>query len=152
MKTDRRYFTITSNGTPAAVAPVAADDDPSAEEQSGSHWNLAEWHGKKLVDRDGDKIGKLEEVYVDVESDEPMFGTVKEGHFGRHLTFVPLHGITIGPDYLQVAVSREQIKDAPNLEVQGGELAQEDESDLYHHYKLNYTPPETESGRRLARR
>ena len=41
--------------------------------------NLAEWRGKSLVDRDGDKIGKLEDVYVDVETDEPMFGTVKEG-------------------------------------------------------------------------
>jgi hypothetical protein len=43
-----------------------------------------------LVDRDGEKIGKLEDVYVDVETDEPMFGTVKEGLIGRHLTFVPL--------------------------------------------------------------
>ena len=61
------------------------------------HQNIAEWHGKDLVDRDGEKIGKLEDVYVDVETDEPMFGTVKEGSFGRHLTFVPLSGLTIGP-------------------------------------------------------
>jgi hypothetical protein len=60
------------------------------------HQNLAEWHGKDLVDQDGHKIGKLEGVYVDVETDEPMFGTVKEGLFARHLTFVPLGGITIG--------------------------------------------------------
>ena len=32
------------------------------------------------------------------------------------------------------------------------ELSQADESRLYHHYELNYTPPDTESGRRLARR
>ena len=55
-----------------------------------THRNIAEWHGKQLVDSDGDKIGKLEDVYVDVETDEPMFGTVKEGLIGRHLTFVPL--------------------------------------------------------------
>ena len=30
--------------------------------------NIAEWRGTDLVDRDGDKIGKLEDVYVDVES------------------------------------------------------------------------------------
>jgi PRC-barrel domain len=51
------------------------------------HHNLAEWHGKDLVDRNGKKIGKLEDVYVDVETDEPMFGTVKEGLFARHLAF-----------------------------------------------------------------
>jgi hypothetical protein len=29
------------------------------------HQNLAEWHGKDLVDQDGHKIGKLEGVYVE---------------------------------------------------------------------------------------
>jgi hypothetical protein len=117
-----------------------------------THQNIAEWQGKQLVDRDDEKIGKLEAVYVDVENDEPMFGTVKEGLIGRHLTFVPLGGITIGPDNLQVAVSKEQVKDAPNIELQGDELSQTDEKSLYHYYGLNYTPPATESGRRLARR
>jgi uncharacterized protein YrrD len=116
------------------------------------HQNIAEWHGKNLVDRDGDKIGKLEDVYVDVETDEPIFGTVKEGLISRHLTFVPLEGITIGPDNLRVGVSKEQVKDAPNIDMRGDELSQTDESALYHHYQLNYTPPDTESGRRLARR
>ncbi len=116
------------------------------------HQNIAEWHGKDLVDRDGDKIGKLGDVYVDVETDEPMFGTVKEGLFLGHLTFVPLRGLTIGPDNLQVTVSRDEVRDAPNIETHGDELSQSDESALYHHYQLNYTPPETESGRRLARR
>jgi hypothetical protein len=123
-----------------------------AEQQNFRNQNIAEWRGKTLVDRDGDKIGKLEDVYVDVETDEPMFGTVKEGLFGRHLTFVPMAGLTIGPDELQVAVSKEQVKDAPNIEHEGDELSSADESALYHHYELNYTPPQTESGRRLARR
>jgi uncharacterized protein YrrD len=106
------------------------------------HENIAEWHGKDLVDRDGEKIGKLEDVYVyvEVETDEPMFGTVKEGLFARHLTFVPLRRLTIGPDNLQVAVSREQVQDAPNIETHGDELSQTGESALYHHYQLNYTP------------
>ena len=116
------------------------------------HQNIAEWHGKTLVDRDGQKIGKLQDVYVDVETEEPMFGTVKEGFIGRHLTFVPRGGIKVGPDELQVAVTREQIKAAPNIEQHGEELSQADESALYHHYELNYTPPNTASGRRLARR
>jgi hypothetical protein len=122
------------------------------QRKMATHQNIAEWHGKDLVDRDGEKIGKLEDVYVDVETDEPMFGTVKEGLFARHLTFVPLHGLTIGPDNLQVAVSREQVQEAPNIDIHGDELSQTGESALYHHYQLNYTPPESESGRRLARR
>jgi len=122
------------------------------EHPQDSEWNVAEWHGKMLLDRDGEKIGKLQDVYVDVETDEPQFGTVKEGLIGRHLTFVPLGGLKVGPDDLQVAVSRQQVKDAPNIEQHGEELSQADESALYHHYELNYTAPNTPSGRRLARR
>jgi sporulation protein YlmC with PRC-barrel domain len=58
---------------------------------------LPQWHGKMLVDRDGEKIGKLHDVYVDVENDEPQFATVKEGLIGRHLTFGRLGRIKVGP-------------------------------------------------------
>ena len=122
-------------------------DDPDR-----ASWNVAEWHGKMLVDSNGEKIGKLQDVYVDVETDEPQFATVKEGFVGRHLTFVPLGGIQIGPDVLQVPVTKEQVRTAPSLALHGEELSQADESALYHHFELNYTPPGTESGRRLARR
>lgn len=50
---------------------------------------------------------------MDVETDEPVFGTVKEGFIGRHLTFVPLQGAVVSPDGLQVRVSKEQVQDAP---------------------------------------
>jgi hypothetical protein len=43
-------------------------------------------------------------------------------------------------------------RSAPDIALDGDELSQRDESDLYHHYQLNYTPPATESGRRLAQR
>ena len=121
-------------------------------DDSEAKWSVAEWHGKMLIDRDGEKIGKLQDVYVDVETDEPQFATVKEGFFDRHLTFVPLGGVQIGPDELQVAVSKDRVRSAPDLEMHGEELSQEDESALYHHFEMNYTPPTTPSGRRLARR
>lgn len=117
-----------------------------------ANWSVAEWHGRMLLDQNGEKIGKLQDVYVDVETDVPQFATVKEGLIGRHLTFVPLGGVQIGPDDLQVAVTKEQVRTAPDIEMHGEELSQADESTLYHHFELNYTPPSTESGRRLARR
>lgn len=123
-----------------------------SDDQNDAAFNVADWHGKLLVDLAGQKIGKLEDVYVDVETDVPQFATVKEGFIGRHLTFVPLAGVRLGPGELQVAVTKEQVQAAPNIEQHGEELSQADESALYHHYELNYTPPDTESGRRLARR
>ncbi len=61
-------------------------------------------------------------------------------------------GTTVGPDELKVVVSRDLVKSAPSIEQHGEELSQAGESALYHHFELNYTPPNTESGRRLARR
>jgi sporulation protein YlmC with PRC-barrel domain len=121
-------------------------------QQGQDQWNVAEWHGKMLLDRNGEKIGKLQDVYVDVETGQPQFATVKEGNIGRNLTFVPLGGIRIGPDDLQVTVAKDQVKSAPDIEMHGGELPRDDESALYHHFELNYAPPGTQSGRRLAHR
>lgn len=120
--------------------------------QGKAQWNMAEWHDKMLLDRNGAKIGKLQDIYVDVETDEPQFATVKEGFIGRHLTFVPLRGVQISPDGLQVAVTKELVRSAPDIEMHGDELSQADESTLYHHFEMNYTAISTESGRRLARR
>jgi sporulation protein YlmC with PRC-barrel domain len=63
-----------------------------ADEPGEARLNVADWHGKLIIDRDGEKIGKLQDVYVDVETDVPQFATVKEGFIDRHLTFVPLGG------------------------------------------------------------
>jgi hypothetical protein len=45
-----------------------------------------------------------------------------------------------------------QVQSAPDIEMHGEELSQADESTLYHHFELNYTPISTQRGRRLARR
>ena len=36
------------------------------EDQNQATWSVTEWHGKTLVDRDGENIGNLQDVYVDV--------------------------------------------------------------------------------------
>ena len=139
----------------SAVEPAAEETDSGTDgEPAVSHRDFSEWHGKTLIDRNGENIGKLEDVYFDIETDLPQFATIKEGGLltRRHLTFVPLSEVTIGPDNLQVAVSKAQVKDAPTLELEGDELSGKDESALYHYFELNYTPSNTPSGRRLARR
>ena len=139
----------------ASVGDSAHHSPQPGESENDSvvtHRDFAEWHGKDLIDPAGETIGKLEDVYFDVETDQPQFATIKEGLIGRHLTFVPLNDVTIGPDSLQVSVSKAQVKSAPNIALEGDDLSQADESILYHYYQLNYTHSETPSGRRLARR
>jgi sporulation protein YlmC with PRC-barrel domain len=115
------------------------------------HAKLSDWRGKDVLDRDGEKIGKLEEVYVDTETDAEAFGTVKEGLIGKHLTFVPLQDVTASPDYLQVPVTKSLVKEAPNIGTDA-ELSTFDEEGVYRHYGISYAPPSTPSGRRLGRR
>jgi uncharacterized protein YrrD len=140
--------------TDESVVETATTDDVDtvSSESASAKWTAGEWLGKSILDRDGERIGKLRDVYVDVETDAPMFGTVREGVFARHLTFVPLIGVQVSPDSLQVTASKEQVRSAPDIEMQGEELSQSDESVLYHHFEQNYTPIANESGRRLARR
>jgi PRC-barrel domain len=139
-------------GTDAPRNDEVPAEAAEGDEQGHARWAVGEWLGKRIVDCDGEKIGNLQDVYVDVETDEPQFGTVKEGVFNRHLTFVPLAGVQVSPQSLQVTATKEQVRSAPDIELQGEELSQADESRLYHHFEQNYTPINTESGRRLARR
>ena len=127
-------------------------DSVSTDEHVHVHVTASEWLGMPIIDRDGERLGKLRDIYVDVETDVPQFGTVKEGVFTHHLTFVPLAGVRVSPDHIQITATKDQVRAAPNMELQGGELSQADEKTLYHHFELNYTPIQSASGRRLARR
>src|SRR3954463_8978811 len=112
---------------------------------------LGDWRGKDVLDRDGEKIGKLEDVYTDTETDPEEFGTLNGGLSSKSLTVGPLHDVTTSPDYLQVPVSRSLVNEAPNIDTDA-ELSSFDEEGVYRHYGLTYPPPTTPSGRRLGRR
>jgi uncharacterized protein (TIGR02271 family) len=91
------------------------------------------WRGHTLVDRDGDKIGKIEDVYLDRGTGEPEWVAVKTGLFGTNVSFVPVQGATPQGDDIQVAYEKALVKDAPNVDPDG-ELSPEEERRLYQHY------------------
>jgi uncharacterized protein (TIGR02271 family) len=95
--------------------------------------DIETWRGRTLVDRDGDKIGKVEDVYLDRSSGEPEWVAVKTGLFGSNVSFVPIHGADTAGDDLRVAYEKDQVKDAPNVDPDG-ELSPEEERRLYQHY------------------
>lgn len=76
------------------------------------------WRGQDVVDRDGEKLGKLEDVYVDLASDEPGLAAVKSGVLGRKVRLVPLEGASFARDAVRVPVAKERFEDAPEA---GGE-------------------------------
>ena len=75
--------------------------------------------GKHAVDSDGDKIGTIEQVYLNDASGQPEWVTVKTGLFGRKESFAPLQGATDRGDDVQLAVSKDVVKGAPNVDSDG---------------------------------
>jgi uncharacterized protein (TIGR02271 family) len=95
--------------------------------------DIRTWRGRTLVDRDGDKIGKIEDIYLDRSSGEPEWVAVKTGLFGSSVSFVPIHDAEPTGDDLRVEYEKDQVKDAPNVDPDG-ELSPEEERRLYKHY------------------
>jgi uncharacterized protein (TIGR02271 family) len=92
------------------------------------------WKGRKLVDRDGDKIGSIEDIYLDRSSGEPEWVAVKTGLFGSNVSFVPIGEASAqGADEIRVPYEKDLVKDAPNVDADG-ELSPEEEQRLYSHY------------------
>ncbi len=113
--------------------------------------DIREWRGHDVVAGDGHKIGTLESIYVDTATDQPSFATITTGMpTRRRLVFVPLAGASVGPGYLRVAHTKEQVRNAPSIDTDG-ELLARDEPAVFEHYQLAYSPG-TGGERRLARR
>src|SRR3954451_1016569 len=112
--------------------------------------NIGDWRGQEVVDPNGEKLGKLEEVYYDGETDQPAFVAVKTGLVSKSLTLVPLDRASVGRDYVRVDRAKHEFKKAPSFDTDV-ELTLDDEAATYRHYGLDYTPA-GEGARRLAKR
>jgi hypothetical protein len=111
--------------------------------------DIREWRGHDVVDVDGHKIGTLEAVYVDTDTDQPSFATVRIGlptHY--RLVFAPLAGATVGPGHVRLAHAKKQVKHAPSIETDR-ELPAGDEEAVFAHYHLPYRAAPNQ--RQLAR-
>lgn len=113
--------------------------------------NIRDWQGKDVLDPDGEKIGEVEDVYFDIETDQPRFLCVKAGWPRHRIALIPVSGVTATPDHLTVAVTKDTAKKAPGVEP-GGELSADIEKELFGYYALPYRAARTPGGRRLVRR
>jgi len=89
-----------------------------------------------VVDQNGDKIGKVGQVYLDDDSGEPSWVTVKTGLFGTSETFVPLRGASVQGEQVRVPFNADQVKNAPRVEADGSITPQE-EKELFAFYDTN---------------
>jgi uncharacterized protein (TIGR02271 family) len=95
--------------------------------------DVQQFVGRAAVDSEGSKVGKIGQVYLDQQTGMPLWVTVATGMFGIRQSFAPLYGARVSGDEVTLAVSKEQIKDAPNVDDGGGIDASEQDA-LYRHY------------------
>ncbi|SHN88345.1 conserved domain-containing protein, partial [Geodermatophilus obscurus] len=91
--------------------------------------------GTTAIDADGDKIGKVSEVYLDDETGRPEWATVHTGLFGTKETFVPLAQAELSGEQLRFPYDKAKVKDAPKVDTDG-HLSPQEEQELYRYYGL----------------
>ena len=101
--------------------------------------------GQDLYDRGGDKLGTIEEIYLDNDTNQPEWVLINTGLFGTKSTFVPLLDASDEGDTLRVPYEKAQVKDAPKVDPDG-QLSQREEAELYSHYGLEYSETQSNSG------
>jgi uncharacterized protein (TIGR02271 family) len=106
---------------------------------------VTRWRGRTMIAGDGDKIGKIDEIYLDEETGRPEWALVNTGLLGMKSNFVPLTGAEPVGEEVRVEYSKDQVKEAPGVDPDG-QLSQQEEAALYRHYGLEYSQRRSGSG------
>jgi hypothetical protein len=99
-----------------------------------------DWRGRSVLDRDGESIGTLKEIYLD-EADRPHWGSVHTGLLGLRQTLVPLDRAQAREGTLQLPFDRQHVQAAPNLDPDV-QLTADEEQQLYEHYGQTESVPD----------
>jgi uncharacterized protein (TIGR02271 family) len=91
-----------------------------------------------MVGADGQKIGKISDIYEDPDTGKPEWATVNTGLLGTKSSFVPLAGAAPSGEDVRARVTKDQVKDAPGVENDGA-LSEDEERRLFEHYGVPYT-------------
>jgi uncharacterized protein (TIGR02271 family) len=93
--------------------------------------------GQELTGGDGERIGKIDEIYLDTETDQPEWALVTTGLFGTRQSFVPISRASRAGDGISVPFDKATVKDAPSVDPDG-RLSEREEQELYRHYGVDY--------------
>jgi hypothetical protein len=105
---------------------------------------LLSWRGRTVLDREGETIGKLGDLYLDERTDLPAYAGVRTGLFGRHESILPLAGIVERDDDLIAPYAAQQVRDAPAIDPDES-LGDEDQERLARHYDADVAPPRADA-------
>ncbi len=113
--------------------------------------DVGQFRGAKVVDRDGSKVGKVDEIYLDDRTGRPEWALINTGLFGTSSSFVPLADAQAQGDDLQIPFDKAKVKDAPRLDADR-HLDESEERELYRYYGMDYEGTDTDDGDRAGDR
>jgi len=92
-------------------------------------------HGAPVYDGAGDQIGKVEEIFVDTDSQNPEWIGLGTGFFGTKRVLVPIQGVQPEGDGIAVAYEKDLVKGSPDID--DDQISAETERELYAYYGLD---------------
>lgn len=101
--------------------------------------------GSTAIDADGEKVGKVGQIYLDDATGQPAWVTVSTGLFGMRESLAPLYNARPGHGEVHLAVTKQMIKDAPNVDADA-HLAESEVGTLYQHYASYLDPSVARTG------
>ncbi len=102
------------------------------------------WQGKTMVDRDGEELGTVAEIYLDQETGQPEWARIIAT---ERSVLVPLLGAKPAGDVIQAGYERAVVRNAPAIAA-GLERSDAAEKALSRHYCLPFSDARSHTGLR----
>jgi hypothetical protein len=97
-----------------------------------------------------EKLGRIGQIYLDDETSEPTWVTVKTGLFGTSESFVPLNQARLEGDDIIVDFDKDTINSAPRIDADG-DLTPREELELFRYYSRPHDTETTDQDDRFDR-
>lgn len=98
--------------------------------------NVRDLLSATAYDNNGDKLGDVNEVFVDDASGQPTFVDVNHGLLGMGNSLVPLRGHSVDGDSLTLGFAKDRIKNAPDFD-SDKPLTPQQQTEIYEHYGIS---------------
>src|SRR3954447_24815679 len=100
-----------------------------------SQFDYRDLQGRTVYGSDGEKIGKIADLYDDDSGGAPVFATVHTGMFGSNTTFVPMTQAELRDNDVVVPYTKEHVKGAPSIQADA-EVSPQEEQEIFAYYGL----------------
>jgi sporulation protein YlmC with PRC-barrel domain/uncharacterized membrane protein YqjE len=94
-----------------------------------------DWEGQTILDRDGEKVGTIKEIFYVEDTGRPEWALVKVGRLKGHTTLVPLTRANRVGKGVKIPYDKEKVGDAPPIEGDGDPSEQQVNA-VYRHYGI----------------